>query len=134
MWSLLEFNEKLLSLEKTLSLDHLEFSENRWKNKPALLPQSYSLPPSQWPWATASFIGFLPFLFLAWAIRTQNWYLCYPNYHGAQDLVFTPHLNIVVPLKVSYWPPLIYCYMAFEIIGQTKAKNLHRHLWPLYGF
>ena len=31
MWILLEFRKKFLSLEKTLSLDNLEFSENRWK-------------------------------------------------------------------------------------------------------
>ena len=37
MWRLLEFSEKILSLEKTLSLDCLEFGENRWKKKPDLL-------------------------------------------------------------------------------------------------
>ena len=31
MWNLLEFSEKFLSFEKTLSLDRFEFSENRWK-------------------------------------------------------------------------------------------------------
>ena len=36
MWRLLEFSEKILSLEKTLSLDPLEFSDNRWKKKPLL--------------------------------------------------------------------------------------------------
>ena len=31
MWKLLEFSNKILTLEKTLSLYRLEFSENRWK-------------------------------------------------------------------------------------------------------
>ena len=27
-------------------------------------------------------------------------------------------------MQVAHWPPLIVCYMAFEIKGQTKAKHL----------
>ena len=38
VWNLLEFSKKLLSLEKILSLEPLEFSENRWKKKPDLVP------------------------------------------------------------------------------------------------
>ena len=33
---LLEFREKTLSLERTLSLNLLEFSEKWWKNKPEI--------------------------------------------------------------------------------------------------
>ena len=35
-WKILILGEKSLSLENFLSLDCLEFSKNRWKNKPAI--------------------------------------------------------------------------------------------------
>ena len=36
---------------------------------------------------------------------------------------FKPIL-LKICMQVAHWPPLIVCYMAFEIKGQTKAKHL----------
>ena len=35
-------------------------------------------------------------------------------------------------MQVAHCPPLIVCYMAFEIKGQKKAAAAFKGVWPLF--
>ena len=36
-------------------------------------------------------------------------------------------------MQVAYWPPLMICYMAFTIKGQTKAATAFKGNFSVYG-
>ena len=36
-------------------------------------------------------------------------------------------------MQVAYWPPLMICYMAFTIKGQTKAATAFKGNFGVYG-
>ncbi len=36
-------------------------------------------------------------------------------------------------MQVAYWPPLMICYMAFTIKGQTKAATAFKDNFSVYG-